>query len=217
MSQTKLIQPSTVHDYIMTHLDDVSPVETWGEKSFFYNPGQMLSRGTYFATIKPKDSVNDNASQLDRPGLWRLNMGVRKGTYFELFGPPPERPGKGGDRGGRLGFHHAQHDHTPPCLWLDVVDRCHQPHWRNMGKVLHPYRRCPCARREKVQTTGQTEDVKPKQSSWRAFVRSPSASAIGRHFGKGRSGRLELGHATWAGLTNASGVDNRAQSQNSAP
>lgn len=96
MSQTKLIEPSTVHDYIMTHLDGVSPAETWGETAFFYNPGQILSRGTYFATIKPKDGANDNASHLDRPGLWRLNLGVSKGAYLELFGPPPERPGKGG-------------------------------------------------------------------------------------------------------------------------
>lgn len=96
MLQNTTIQPNTVHEYIIGHLEGVSVTETWGEKAFFYNPGNALKRGTYFATIKQSDSENDNASLLDRPEFWRLNMGVSKGTYLALFGPPPPRPGKGG-------------------------------------------------------------------------------------------------------------------------
>jgi len=55
----------------------------------------FFDRGTYFITIKQKDGENDRASNLDRKGVWRLNMGVCKSVYFELFGPPSSRPGKG--------------------------------------------------------------------------------------------------------------------------
>ncbi|WP_430448721.1 DUF6194 family protein [Rhodophyticola sp.] len=96
MSQTKWIGTDTVHSHITTQLEGVIPKDAWGETSYFYNPGRVFDRGTYFATIKEKNGDNDKASGLDRDGVWRLNMGVSKGAYFELFGPPPPRPGKGG-------------------------------------------------------------------------------------------------------------------------
>ncbi|ABD53794.1 DUF6194 family protein [Jannaschia sp. CCS1] len=95
MSQSKWIETDTVHDHIST-LEGVIPKDAWGETSYFYNPGRIFERGTYFATVKQKDGDNDKASHLDRDGIWRLNIGVTKGTYFERFGPPPPRPGKGG-------------------------------------------------------------------------------------------------------------------------
>ncbi|MBM7070376.1 DUF6194 family protein [Actibacterium sp. 188UL27-1] len=96
MSQNKWIKIETVHNHITSNLDGVMPKEAWGETSYFYNPGRLFDRGTYFATIKQKNGVNDKASDLHRTGIWRLNMGVSKGAYLELFGPPPPRPGKGG-------------------------------------------------------------------------------------------------------------------------
>ncbi|MFV0421471.1 DUF6194 family protein [Oleidesulfovibrio sp.] len=38
---------------------DVNPLDSWGGKSFFLNPGHQLKRGTYFATLKEKDGDND--------------------------------------------------------------------------------------------------------------------------------------------------------------
>lgn len=89
------MEREAVHAHIAA-LPEVVPIEAWGETSYFYNPGRALPRGTYFATIKDHDGENDRASNLDRDGVWRLNMGVTRGAYFELFGPPPPRPGKGG-------------------------------------------------------------------------------------------------------------------------
>ncbi|WP_244504664.1 DUF6194 family protein [Jannaschia faecimaris] len=86
----------SVHEYLVTTLSDVVPKPAWGETSYFYNPGLQLKSGTYFATIKERDSQNDNASALNRPGVWRLNIGVSKKCYLSHFGPPPPRPGKGG-------------------------------------------------------------------------------------------------------------------------
>ena len=77
-------------------LPGVVRTEDRGETSYFYNPDDLFARGTDFATIKAKDGQNDRASHLDRGGVWRLNMGVSRGAFVELFGPPPARPTKGG-------------------------------------------------------------------------------------------------------------------------
>lgn len=39
-----------------------------------------------FATIVTKDHESDSASKLDRPGVFRLNVGVGKETFRALFG-----------------------------------------------------------------------------------------------------------------------------------
>lgn len=87
--------PETATTYLAA-LDGTVPVETWGEVAFFYNPGQQLKRGTYFATIKAKDGENDRASALDRDGVWRLNVGIPPALFETRFGPRPARPVKGG-------------------------------------------------------------------------------------------------------------------------
>ena len=43
---------------------------SYGERSFFYNPGHLLPSGTYFLTIKTHDGPNDKASQLDRENVF---------------------------------------------------------------------------------------------------------------------------------------------------
>jgi len=49
---------------------------------FFHGPDNRFP----FATIVTKDSAFDNASKLDRPGVFRLNVGVGKETFRTLFG-----------------------------------------------------------------------------------------------------------------------------------
>jgi len=87
---------SSIAHYIKDSFPGIVPVAAWGETSFFYNPGRALPRGVYFTTIKDKDGENDRASRLDRPSVFRLNVGVSKSTYISLFGPPPPRPSAGG-------------------------------------------------------------------------------------------------------------------------
>lgn len=67
----------------------------WGETTLFYNPQDKLKRGTYFATVKEKDGANDRASELDRDGVYRLNIGASRDLFEEQFGTPPARPSKG--------------------------------------------------------------------------------------------------------------------------
>lgn len=67
-----------------------SPEIAWGDTFFMYDPDHNLqpSRKFPFATIVTKDYGDfDNASNLNRPGVFRLNIGVSKETYRSLFGP----------------------------------------------------------------------------------------------------------------------------------
>ena len=63
-----------------------------GDTFIFYDPRRDLdpTRRMPFATIVTKDYGDfDNASQLDRPGVFRLNIGVGRDTFRALFGAAP--------------------------------------------------------------------------------------------------------------------------------
>jgi hypothetical protein len=65
------------------------PELAWGDTFFIYDPDRNLegTRRFPFATIVTKDYDEfDNASNLNRPGVFRLNIGVSKETYQSLFG-----------------------------------------------------------------------------------------------------------------------------------
>ena len=47
-------------------------------------------------TLASSDSEYDSVSRLDRPGVFRLNIGVRPETYTTLFGERPKNPGPSG-------------------------------------------------------------------------------------------------------------------------
>ena len=72
-----------------------------GDTFFIYDPDRALDPKQQFpfATIVTKDYGEfDNASNLDRPGVFRLNVGVSKGTYRSLFGAQPARTKQGTSR-----------------------------------------------------------------------------------------------------------------------
>jgi len=48
--------------------------KTWGETSLFFNPNDTSPHGSYFLTIKERDGENDQASLLDRDGVFRVCM-----------------------------------------------------------------------------------------------------------------------------------------------
>jgi uncharacterized protein DUF6194 len=63
-----------------------------GDTFFYYDPQRDLdpSRRMPFATIVTKDyGEYDNQSHLDRPGVFRLNIGVSRDTFRALFGYAP--------------------------------------------------------------------------------------------------------------------------------
>ena len=65
-----------------------SPEIAWGDTFFIYDPDRNLEGAGRmpFATMVTKDYGDfDNASNLNRPGVFRLNIGVSKETYESLF------------------------------------------------------------------------------------------------------------------------------------
>jgi hypothetical protein len=65
-----------------------APDIAWGDTFFIYDPERNLEgpRRFPFATIVTKDYGDfDNASNLNREGVFRLNIGVSKKTYDALF------------------------------------------------------------------------------------------------------------------------------------
>jgi Family of unknown function (DUF6194) len=75
-------------DVVVASRDNGAPEIAWGDSFFIYDPDRNLeeTRRFPFATIVTKDYGDfDNASDLDRPGVFRLNIGVSKETYASLF------------------------------------------------------------------------------------------------------------------------------------
>jgi hypothetical protein len=84
--------------YISAELGGVDIVEASGNRFFFYDPGQDLpvDRRFPFATLVVSDEY-DQASDLNRPGVFRLNVGVSRETCRALFGPATQDDAPEGD------------------------------------------------------------------------------------------------------------------------
>ncbi len=84
-----------VISYCLSQFDDVVLTNSWGERGIFYNPQGKLKRGVYVLTVKEKDGENDKASMLNRHGVYRISIGLKKETFMGIFGAIPERPSAG--------------------------------------------------------------------------------------------------------------------------
>lgn len=82
---------STITQYILETFDGVQVVEAWGDTFFYYNPDRALPDEFYFATLKSQDDDYDNVSDLSRPSVFRLNLGIGKTSFDGLFGPLPKQ------------------------------------------------------------------------------------------------------------------------------
>jgi hypothetical protein len=91
MDQDAIIQYMTD---AFTGLEVVRPADGpgAGDTFFYYDPQHDLdpTRQLPFATIVTKDYGDfDNTSNLNRPGVFRLNIGVSRDTFRALFGAAP--------------------------------------------------------------------------------------------------------------------------------
>ena len=73
---------TSIAQYIADTFAGVETGHNFGYTFFFYGPDHMLP----FATIAAADYDYDRVSQLDRPGVFRLNIGVSKQTFQALLG-----------------------------------------------------------------------------------------------------------------------------------
>jgi Family of unknown function (DUF6194) len=73
---------SSVEDYIMQTFPEVETTTSFGYNMFFYRSDRKLP----FATLISSDNDFDRISNLERPGVFRLNIGISKQTFQSLFG-----------------------------------------------------------------------------------------------------------------------------------
>jgi hypothetical protein len=78
-----------------TTTDDIATGDTF----FFYDPDHKFP----FATLVTGDNY-DTVSNLNRPSVFRLNIGISKQTYQSLFGANSPRSGDGDDIDPRYDF-----------------------------------------------------------------------------------------------------------------
>lgn len=83
--------------YITDTFDGVEVVVASGDSFFVYNPDRTVlpDRWFPFVTLVTSDK-HDSFSNLNRPSVFRLNIGVSKQTYGSLFGPQPSGAGAEG-------------------------------------------------------------------------------------------------------------------------
>lgn len=77
-----MIDETFIKDYIYTTFEGVEDSDNFGYTFYFYKDDHKLS----FATVAHEDNDYDRVSNLDRPGIFRLNVGVSRQTFESLFG-----------------------------------------------------------------------------------------------------------------------------------
>lgn len=103
---------ASITEYITRTFEGVHPVDAWGDSFFFYNPDDKLPDEFYFATLATQDHEGDSASNLNRPSVFRLNVGIGKATFRSLFGTLPSR--RGGGEAVDPGYDYAALDQLMP-------------------------------------------------------------------------------------------------------
>ncbi|HZO25866.1 MAG TPA: DUF6194 family protein [Chloroflexota bacterium] len=88
------MEQETLAQYIADTFDGVDIVTADGNSFFFYNPGgsDPPDHRFPFATLVTND-LYDQESNLNRPGVYRLNLGVSRQSFQGLFGDQPAPPG----------------------------------------------------------------------------------------------------------------------------
>jgi hypothetical protein len=73
---------AAVVDYITKTFPEVETTEAFGYSFYFYKSERKLP----FATLASSDNEYDSISNLDRPGVFRLNFGISRESFQSLFG-----------------------------------------------------------------------------------------------------------------------------------
>jgi hypothetical protein len=85
---------TSIREYILWTFAGVDVVDAMGASFFFFDPDHKFP----FATLVTNDE-HDQASNLSRPSVFRLNIGVSKQTFQSLFGSRPAPSAEGGTEG----------------------------------------------------------------------------------------------------------------------
>ena len=92
-------------DVLTASAENGAPEVAWGDSFFYYDPDRSLApdRRFPFATLVVQDYAGfDTASDVNRPGVFRVNISVGRESYAKLFGHPPAEHAD----------HHDSYDYT---------------------------------------------------------------------------------------------------------
>jgi Family of unknown function (DUF6194) len=101
--QAESMDRESITRYITETFEGVDVVVVAGD-TFFFHDRLDPSRRVPFATIVTRDQEHDRASNLDRPSVFRLNIGISKQTFRSFFGAESSSADGGGGAGGRYDF-----------------------------------------------------------------------------------------------------------------
>ena len=78
--------PEEIRHYIVDSFPGTDVIDGAGDMYFVHDPDRDLPdiRRQPWATLVTSDA-HDSASNLDRPGIFRLNIGLSKAGFWELF------------------------------------------------------------------------------------------------------------------------------------
>jgi hypothetical protein len=77
-----MIDEAFITSYITSAFENIETAVNLGYTFFFYRDDHMHA----FATIASTANEYEKISNLDRPGVYRLNIGVSRETFKSLFG-----------------------------------------------------------------------------------------------------------------------------------
>ena len=84
------MDPAEIARSIQAAFEGVEVLQASGD-TFFFVGDQPADQRMPFATIVTSNA-HDRASDLDRPGVFRVNIGISRESYEARFGPPPPGP-----------------------------------------------------------------------------------------------------------------------------
>ena len=122
-------------NYITGAFKDVETATANGDTFFFNDPTQKFP----FATLVTSD-FNDQFSNLNRPGVFRLNIGPDKATFQSLFGTPP--PSKASDYEPIPGYDYTVLDEILPhpvygrMYWVCILNPGRETFEKNVKPLL---------------------------------------------------------------------------------
>ncbi len=96
------------------------PELAWGDAFFYYAPDGRVPRNVQpYGTIVTKNYPGDEASDLDPPGRWRVNVQVGRAVFRQLTG---EEPGDGRPRDHTAADSVLPHPLYGALGWVSVVN-----------------------------------------------------------------------------------------------
>ena len=89
------MNPEIIQAWISQNFESTHAIEHAGNVFFHFKLGAHQPDDLYFATLVTSD-LYDQASDLSREGVFRLNLGLEKATFRQIFGEHAWKAGADG-------------------------------------------------------------------------------------------------------------------------